>query len=265
MIKVEKNQMKDIKDLFQGIDDSMVIACLQGYMGNAYADRLPNPRFAFIISGEYSFFGGSADIPEAKEITENIFDYMEGDASVAIYALDQLEWRELLLSVPKNNPVEVTRYGILQKDYNFDIERLKGFMEKIPEGFVCEAFDENIYEKAMSQSWSREFCETFASVQDYLKRGFGFAVLYQGQLVAGASTMTVYDGGVEIQIATREDFRRKGLALPCAAALLQECMEREIRPCWDAATLVSKHMALKLGYEYKGDYSTVHLHRPVTG
>ena len=113
----------------------------------------------------------------------------------------------------------------------------------------------------MSADWAREFCETFSSAEDYLKRGFGFGVLYGGRLVSGASTMTVYDGGTEIQIATREDFQQRGLAMPCGAAKLLECMDRGIRPCWDAATLVSKHMALKLGYEYKGEYSTVHLHK----
>ena len=261
MIGVEKNERDSIAALFQGIDDSMVIACLQGYMGEAYADRLPNPRLAVIISGEYCFFGGSADTEEAKETAESIFDYIEEDSSVAIYASDNLGWRDLLLSIGKNNPVEVARYGIVQKDYEFDREKLKNIVDSIPEAFECKPFDEKIYNEAMSQPWSREFCETFASAQDYLKRGFGFAVLYNGQLVSGASTMTVYDGGIEIQIATREDFKRKGLALPCAAALLGECMDRKIRPCWDAANLISKHMALKLGYEYKGEYSTVQMHR----
>ena len=176
MIKLAKNQMKYIEALFQGIDDSMVIACLQGYMGEAYADRLPNPGFAFIVSGEYSFFGGAAEGTEAKKIVKNIFEYIEGDSAVAIYASDNLAWRELLLSVPQNNPREVARYGIIQKDYEFDREKLKHFMDAIPEGFICKAFDEKIYEEAMSQNWSREFCETFASAQDYLKRGFGIAL-----------------------------------------------------------------------------------------
>ncbi|MCI7146451.1 MAG: GNAT family N-acetyltransferase [Clostridiales bacterium] len=39
-------------------------------------------------------------------------------------------------------------------------------------------------------------------------------------------------------------------------------LSRGIRPCWDAANEISLHMALKLGYEYNGEYSTVHLIRP---
>ena len=60
----------------------------------------------------------------------------------------------------------------------------------------------------MDSEWSREFCETFEDAEDYLNRGFGFGILDNGQLVSGISTMTVYDGGTEIQIATREDYRR---------------------------------------------------------
>ena len=73
--------------------------------------------------------------------------------------------------------------------------------------------------------------------------------------------MTVYDGGIEIQVATDEKYRRHGLALSCAAALIQECTIRKIRPCWDAANLISKKMALRLGYEYKGEYPTIHMKR----
>lgn len=261
MIEVKKNEMSNVAYLFKGVEDSMVIACLQGYMGSAYVDRLPDPTIAMIVSGEYSFFGGNANSEAAKELVGNLFNYIGGDTSVAIYADDNLQWRDLLLSVSNNHPVEVARYGIVQKDYEFDKVKLNSFIDSMPAGFQLVRFDQSIYEQAMSADWSREFCETFHSAENYLEKGFGFGAIYQGQLVAGASTMTVYDGGTEIQIATKEEFQRRGLAIPCAAALLLECMNRQIRPCWDAATLISKHMALKLGYEYKGEYSTVHMHR----
>ena len=73
MIRVEKNDRNSISPLFLGIDDSMVIPYLQGFMGVAYADKLPNPRFAVIISGEYCFFGGTSDTKEAKEMAEKRF------------------------------------------------------------------------------------------------------------------------------------------------------------------------------------------------
>jgi len=261
MIEVKKNERPQIAHLFKGIEDSMVIAYLQGYMGRAFADKLPDPGVSIIISGEYSFFAGDPTSAAAKELARTVFAYVEEDATVAIYAEDNLQWRDLLLSVPENHPKEVARYGIVQKDYEFDRNRLQQFIEGLPEGFELKRFDEDLYQQAMGEDWSKEFCETFDSAEDYLKKGFGFGAVYRGKLVAGASTMTVYDGGTEVQVATKEEFQRRGLAMPCAAALLLECMKRKIRPCWDAANLISKHMALQLGYEYKGEYSTVHMHR----
>jgi len=74
MIKLELTERKHIATLFRGIDDSMVIAYLQGYMGGGWADRIPEPAVALIVSGEYSFPAGDPDSKAAKELAENIFD-----------------------------------------------------------------------------------------------------------------------------------------------------------------------------------------------
>ena len=190
---------------------------------------------------------------------KNLFVANKGDSTVVIFDANDSEWQKLLLSIPENDPVIVPRFGIVQKDYNFDNNILQGYIDSITEGFNLVRFDENIYHQAMGEEWSKEFCETFSSADDYLTRGFGFAALKNGKLVSGASTTTVYDGRIEIQVATEEKYRRQGLAIPCAAALIQECVKRRIRPCWDAANLVSKKMALSLGYEYKGEYTTIHM------
>lgn len=262
MIEVKKEQMGQIALLFEGIEDSMVISCLQGYMGNAYVTTLDHPGAALIVSGEYSFFGGDADSTDAVELVRSLFTVNKSGSTIAIFADDKPEWEKRILSVPENNPAIVPRFGIVQKDYDFDGNVLRKYIGALPEGFDLVPFDENIYNQAMQEEWSREFCETFASAGDYLTRGFGFAALKNGKLISGASTMTVYDGGIEIQVATDEKFRRRGLAMSCAAALIQECMKRKTRPCWDAANLVSKKMALALGYEYRGEYNTIHMERP---
>lgn len=261
MIEVKKEQMNLIASLFEGFEDSMVISCLQGYMGNAYAETLNNPRAALIVSGEYSFFAGDANSEDAISLVKNLFVVNKSETTIVIFDDDNPDWKNRLLSVPENNPVVVPRFGIVQKDYDFDHKVLQEYIDALPEGFELVPFDKNIYNQAMKEEWSKEFCEVFSSAEDYLTRGFGFAALDNKKLVSGASTMTVYDGGIEIQVATDEKYRRRGLAMPCAAALIQECSKRKIRPCWDAANLISKTMALALGYEYKGEYDTIHMKR----
>ena len=259
MIRVEKERMSVISPLFDGLEDSMVYSCLQGHMGAAYTVTPENPQAALIVSGEYSFFSGDPCSNDAARIVRSLFDVIESGVTIGIFPENKPAWETTLMSVQENNPRAVPRYGIVQKDYDFDMTRLDSFIRALPDGFTLVPFDEYIYDQAISETWSQEFCETFASAGDYLKQGFGFAALHNRKLVSGASTMTVYDGGAEVQVATREDYLRKGLAMPCAAALIIECVHRKIRPCWDAATLVSKNMALKLGYEYRGEYTTIHM------
>ena len=259
MMEVTREQMNLIAPLFDGIEDSMVKACLQGYMGNAYVVTLDGPEAALIVSGEYSFFGGDPNSGEAEIIARSLFKVNQSESTIGIFADDKPDWEKRLMSVWENHPVAVPRFGIAQKDYDFDLDFLQKFVDAMPEGFVLARFNEDLYHQAMQEEWAKEFCETFASAEDYLSRGFGFAALENGKLVSGASTMTVYDGGTEVQVATDPNYRRRGLAMPCAAALIQECMKRKIRPCWDAANLISKKMALQLGYEYKGEYTTIHM------
>ena len=231
MHPVEIEKRNTIAPLFEGIQDSMVIACLQGIMGQAYVARETEPKAALIVSGEYSFFGGGPTSPDARELVQNFFQVNESDRTVVIFN-DQL---------------------------------LQRYMEAIPEGYQLAAFDEDLYHQAMAEDWSREFCEVFPSAEEYLNKGFGFGILKEGRLVSGASTMTVYHGGIEIQVATRESYGGKGLAMACSAALIRECVRRGIRPCWDAANLTSKHMALNLGYEYRGEYLTIQMSREELG
>lgn len=257
MIQVEKTQLMQIASLFDDIEDSMVKACLQGYMGRAFVQTMNRPKAALIVSGEYSFFGGDPDSDDALYLARNLFSVVEHDSTVSIFSEERPDWGKRLLSVPENHPVAVTRYGILQKDYVFDELVLRGYINSLPEGFDLVPFNKNLYQQAMEEAWSQEFCEAFQNAEEYLARGFGFAVTENGRLVSGSSSMTVYDGGIEIQVATRPGYQRKGLAYVCSAALIEECIRRKVRPCWDAANQISMNMALKLGYEYRGDYLTI--------
>ena len=261
MIHVERKDAETLRPLFEGIEDSMVAAWLEGSMGEGFADRMPDPRAGLIVSSEYCFFGGDAAAPGARELVENLFSCTDWDDVTVIIRDGDTGWLDLILSVPQNHPEEVPRFGIVQRDYDFDTDLLLQYAGRIPEGLKLVPFDLDLYTQAMEEHWSQPFCDAFASGEDFLARGFGFAVTDQGRLVAGASTMTVYKGGEETQVATRPEYRGRGLALASAAALILECVRRGMRPCWDAANETSLHLALKLGYEYRGVYSTIAMHR----
>ncbi len=71
--------------------------------------------------------------------------------------------------------------------------------------------------------------------------------MYKGEVVCGASSYSIYDSGIEIEVATNYNHRRKGLATIVSAALILDCLEKEIYPNWDAANTTSAKLAEKLG------------------
>lgn len=79
-------------------------------------------------------------------------------------------------------------------------------------------------------------------------------MLDHGELVSGASSYTVYREGIEIEIGTKEEYRRQGLAAVCGARLILECMKRGLYPSWDAQNKWSVALAEKLGYHYDRTY-----------
>ena len=48
----------------------------------------------------------------------------------------------------------------------------------------------------------------------------GVAALRDGELVGGASSYVCFSGGIELQVETRKDMRRRGVALACCARLI---------------------------------------------
>lgn len=64
-----------------------------------------------------------------------------------------------------------------------------------------------------------------------------------------------YKGGIEIEIDTREDFRKRGLAYICGAKLILECLKRNIFPSWDAHNTASARLAEKLDYYFDYAYT----------
>ena len=80
-------------------------------------------------------------------------------------------------------------------------------------------------------------------------------IIKDGELAAGASSYSRYKGGIEIEIDTREDHRRRGLAYACGAKLILECLGKGLYPSWDAQNMWSAALAEKLGYHFSHEYT----------
>ena len=250
--KIEKENMEKIAPLFAGWDESLIWSCLQGCMGEAWADSNSRPVSARILLADFCFFAGKANL---KLVTEEIKNQVR-EFVIMVPPMDETgeAWAQEIEQAYGENCKRVERYAIKKEPGIFDKKHLQQIVESLPEGFEVKQIDEDIFVKTRKFPWSVDFTSQFADYEDYRRRGLGAAVVFQGELVSGASSYTVYREGIEIEIGTREDYRRKGLASVCGARLILECMKRELYPSWDAQNLWSVKLAEKLGYHFDRAY-----------
>ena len=221
----------------------MIRSCLQGMMGGKiYVTDPETPRSAMAFLAEFAFFAGEPDRELAAFKPKGYVGMVPPDERWA--ALIEACWPDA---------DKVTRYAI-RKDTRFDREKLKAIAASLPAGYELRRIDGALYDACLESEQFKDNVAHFASKEDFLRLGRGFAVLKDGQVVSAASSYSVYREGIDIEIDTEEEHRRKGLASAAGAALILSCLEDGLYPSWDAANLTSVHLAEKLGYELSHEY-----------
>jgi len=165
------------------------------------------------------------------------------------------DWSEIVLRHYWTMAKKATRYAIKKEPDVFKREALLKAAESLPEGYSMRLMDKSLYEVCREHTWSRDLASQFETYEDYERLGLGAVALYNNELVSGASSYTSYEGGIEIEIDTRKDHRRRGLAYACGARLILECLDRGLYPSWDAQNLWSVALAEKLGYHFDHEYA----------
>lgn len=94
----------------------------------------------------------------------------------------------------------------------------------------------------------------FESKEKYLSIGRGIVITKDNKIVAGASSYTRYLEGIEIEVDTVPNERRKNLATIVCSELILNCLEEGLYPSWDAQNMNSVRLAEKLGYEFDHEY-----------
>lgn len=234
--------LKKIAPLFEGWEETMIWSCLDGSMGYALCDDENQPASAQIALGDLCFFAGEPN------------DELALQAGAPCLIPNSEAWCACIERVWGDRVQKRLRYAIKKEPDVFNTEKLACYVSSLPDGFTLRLFDEELVHESFKQSWSRDFCAQFADTADFLARGIGVGALYQGKLVAGASSYSVYRGGIEIEIDTKPEFRRQGLATACGAKLILECLRRGLYPSWDAYDLRSVSLAEKLGYHLDRPY-----------
>lgn len=249
MTEVAENQKDILIPLFSGLQDSLILSCIQNYFGTAWVDDCSSPASGRIISGDFCFLAG-----EPKEellYGENGKLLRKG----IIMVPDHSEWHPVIEKTYGSQCERKERYQIKKEGDIFDRNLLRKYINGLEDGYVLSEIDQSLYDTVISLEWCEDFCKQFRNWEHFHERGMGFVICRDGEIVAGASTYTSYREGIEIQIVTRGDYRRKGLALICSSALILKALENNLYPHWDAANMASVGVATKLGYHYDKPYT----------
>lgn len=250
MYQLSKEEMYRIESFFQGWEETMIWSCLQGYMGKAWTDDPVNPISVQIITGDFCFFAGEPREELVRNIPKN------HPSKWILMAPPNEEWSALIEKVYPTNSNRFLRYAIKKEPNIFDKKHLQIFIDRLPKEYQLKFIDEELYHKLLSEEWSRDLCSQFPTCEAYQRYGIGVVALFGDIPVSGASSYTVYDKGIEIEIDTKNEYRRKGLAQACASKLILACLERNLYPSWDAHDLRSVALAEKLGYHLDKEYVT---------
>lgn len=242
ILEANEKRVEKAAALFSGWNEALITSCLQGVMGSVYVEG--DAAAAYL--GDFAFYAGTP--------SEALLRFKPNPESKLIIMVPGNEqWEPLLEKIYGERAKKVTRYAI-RKDTVFDQRYLEALKSQLPEGYTLELLGRDVYDYCRENDWCRDWVSQFDSFEDFRQRGLGMIVKKDGIPVSGASSYSVYHGGIEIEIDTREDFRRQGLATAAAAGLILECLHRGLYPSWDAANLWSVALAQKLGYQFDHEY-----------
>ncbi|WP_434163679.1 GNAT family N-acetyltransferase [Bacillus thuringiensis] len=240
---------KKLVSMFEDFNSVVLLSYLQGHMGTAWVNNLENPTVAQITVGIFTFYAGDPNVKETEELLRNIPERI-------LVIVNSEEWKKRLETFYERKIDKFLRYKFKRNSKVFNRPKLQSLISTLPKGYELRRIDEHIANNPTLHNLSEDFIGQFQSVEDYINRGVGYSILYNGEVVCGASSYSIYDDGIEIEVATDHNHRRKGLATVVCAALILDCLEKGIYPNWDAANTTSAKLAEKLGYDFDKAYDT---------
>lgn len=244
----EVKNKESVKEIFGEWEETLIWSCLQGIMGKIYVTSLDSPISAMAIIGDFIFYAGKPD----KELVSYKPVWCKQDFIIMVPQNN--EWELLIEQNYGKKAKAVVRYAIKKEMGIFNEEKLQQVVSALSDDYTLCLIDEKFYRMCKSEQWSSDLVSQFKSYNEYKELGLGVVILKDEKIVAGASSYSRYSEGIEIEIDTKQEYRRKGLAYVCGAKLILECLKRNLYPSWDAQNKSSVSLAEKLGYHFDHEY-----------
>jgi len=257
LIELNPTEFASILPLLAGIQQNVLpyAICEGTNPGRVIVDRPNDPHIALIWStvGYYFLAGDPSSAGDLSTLQRALIEMfipasIAGGEKSLLLVLSTAGWKEYLPALLPDRKI----FEIFRRPFRFDPARfaaLENWRGRIPAGFQLVPVEQSLAEQVgVLASW--------ASVDDFLHNGIGFAVLDGEELACLCTSVFASRDRVEISVDTAEKYRRKGLATIAASALIEECLRRGKTPNWECfwENELSTVLAGKLGFQTLPDY-----------
>jgi len=245
LAEIPPSERESLRSIFAGFPGlhGIVDAALEGTMGTMRADDATRPAVA-VIELDFYLLAGDPQAPSAEGVVSGL--------SPPWSAVTSSEDWEPLLRHLWGDALQ-TRTRVAFRPGKWDRQRLRRIREMLPDGFTLKRVTAGDVGRFAALEDSLVY--NYPSLEAFIERGVGFGVGHEGQFVSGCSSFALSSRSLEFEIDTHPDFRGRGLAAACAAAMIEYCVESDLVPCWDAHNDISAALAAKLGFVEPAPYT----------
>lgn len=231
---------------------TFICALLEGnHRGRVYANSETNPSALLVaLACDYNYVAGQ---PEDAISSRALYDQIvklrpQGDDYVIVFPTSPL-WEHALTAM-FSDAAELIH--VARAEFTFDAAAYANlhanWRARVPNGFTIQRYNSSL-------ATGQELVEFWGSLDAFLERGFGFAVMHEGEAISRCHTVMVGHGAAEISIETAEGYRGQGLATLAACAFIDHCRATGHTPAWSCwnENLASRNLAESLGFVHHGN------------
>jgi RimJ/RimL family protein N-acetyltransferase len=256
--ELKKNECERTSSLFKDLSYNLTVdAIIEGNRpGKIYVDSMTNPKtaFAWAKSSEYALVG-SHRIDEFNLSLQRLIDeritpeVIKHHITFSVLFYYPVIWNEKIEVILRNVAA--------RKSYRwrFTFRKLKvNWKDRVPSGFHIERINEKLLKATSLRNVDRVddlIVFKWGSIEDFLRKGFGFSLVNENNIVSWCVSGNNCKNKCEITIGADEETRNRGFATLLASAFVEYCISEDITPSWHCGieNLPSIAVAEKVGFE----------------
>lgn len=261
--KLEKDQYSIVKKLVDsaGYESVFAYSVIENNLpGQIHVDDIIDPKSALICSdhGKYLIAGDETNPNFNSSLNKFLSDKNNHIKFYDLYASSE-KWIKVLSSSLNGQVVPLT-FHIYYHDKNNKELNIENNIS-LEHGLEVKQIDETIFEK-IANEFDHSYKYHWTSSHEFCLKSFGFCVMKGDEVLSVAASTYTGNGYAEIDIQTRNDYYRKGLAYKLCSKFIEYCEKNKLTTLWvcDSGNEPSKSLVKKLGFKKSKDVDMLWWH-----